>query len=335
MSFRRVKAGDPVKIPAPAYNAWCEAAEAFRAGNQGFLTPTAGDRPDHTRVKVRNDSGDDRARFDVLGISGPLFTPTDNLAEFLRAPKLIGVLPDADTHAGRFVILLEPLPAGKIGWALAAGVVPVTVNMVTADDKFADVTDGQAGYLTSGAEGAARILWADTGTGQRRAMVLLGAAGGGMTLFWGTLDEDLAHDDDAGVTVNLDIGGTQEGVLPPPWMTLGTLSEDAHVLIGEIDGEWYVVGAAQAITVITDLQRANGKLQYKTTPALVFVVGDEDAEWADVTGQASIGTQTVVTDFQVSGMTLQTKTRSVYVDPAADESGWTTDHTGTADCPEP
>ncbi|MCX7428918.1 MAG: hypothetical protein NTW96_25235 [Planctomycetia bacterium] len=254
MSFRRVKPGDPVKIPAPAYNAWCDAAEAFRAGNQGFTTPTAGDRPDYTRVKVRNDSGADRSRFDVLGVSGPLFTPTENLAEFLRAPKLIGALPDADTHAGRFVILLEPLPAGKIGWALAAGVVPVTVNMVTADDKFADVTDAQAGYLTSGAEGAARILWADTGTGQKRAVVLLGATG--------------------------------------------------------------------------------GALQYKTTPALVFVVGDEDAEWADVAGQASIATQTVVTGFQVSGLALQTKTRSIYADPAGDETEFNTVHTGTDDCPE-
>ena len=334
MSFRRVKAGDPVKIPAPAYNAWCEAAEAFRAGNQGFTTPTAGDRPDHTRVKVRNDSGADRSRFDVLGVSGPLFTPTDNLAEFLRAPKLIGALPDADTHAGRFVILLEPLPAGKIGWALAAGVVPVTVNMVTAADKFADVTDAQAGYLTSGAEGAARILWADTGTGQRRAMVLLGAAGGALSLFWGTLDDELEHDDAVGVTVTLDAGGTQTDVLPPPWMTFGKWPEDAPVLIGQVDGEWYVIGAAQTLTAITALQRANGKIQYKTTPALVFVVGDEDAEWADMDGQTNIATQTVLTDFQVSGLTLQTKTRSVYVDPAADESGWTTDHTGTDDCPE-
>ena len=75
MSFRRVKAGDPVKIPAPAYNAWCEAAEAFRAGNQGFTTPTAGDRPDYTRVKVRNDSGADRSRFDVLGDLGPALHP--------------------------------------------------------------------------------------------------------------------------------------------------------------------------------------------------------------------------------------------------------------------
>ncbi|MCX7428738.1 MAG: hypothetical protein NTW96_24315, partial [Planctomycetia bacterium] len=152
---------------------------------------------------------------------------------------------------------------------------------------------------------------------------------------WGTLDAALAHDDAVGVTVTLDIGGTQENVLPPLWMTLGTIPEDAHVLIGEVDGEWYVVGAAKALTAITALQRANGKIQYKTTPILVLVAGEEDAEWADIDGQTGVTTQTVVTDFQVSGMTLQTKTRSIYVDPAADESGWTTDHTGTADCPTP
>ena len=93
MSFRRVKAGEPVRIPAPAYNAWCEAAEAHRAGNASFASSTSGDRPDYTRVKVRNDSGADQSRFAVLGISGPLFTPTDNLAEFLRAPKMVGAMP--------------------------------------------------------------------------------------------------------------------------------------------------------------------------------------------------------------------------------------------------
>ena len=93
MSFRRVKAGEPVRIPAAAYNAWCEAAEAHQAGNAELCRQTSGDRPECTRVKVRNDSGADRSRFDVLGISGPLFTPTDNLAEFLRAPKLIGATP--------------------------------------------------------------------------------------------------------------------------------------------------------------------------------------------------------------------------------------------------
>jgi hypothetical protein len=83
MSFRRVKPGDPVRIPAGAYNAWCEAAEAFQAGNASLIGQTAGGMPDRTRVRIRNDSGADRARFDVLGVSGPLFTPTENLVEFL------------------------------------------------------------------------------------------------------------------------------------------------------------------------------------------------------------------------------------------------------------
>jgi hypothetical protein len=121
MSFRRVKAGDPVRIPAGAYNAWCAAAEAFQTGNQSMIGETAGGRPDRVHVRIRNDSGADRARFDVLGVSGPLFTPTDNLAEFLSAPKLTGTTPANPTHAGRFVILLEPIPAGRIGWARGRG----------------------------------------------------------------------------------------------------------------------------------------------------------------------------------------------------------------------
>ena len=43
-------------------------------------------------------------------------------------------------------------------------------------DRFADVTDYDESCLTSGVSGSARILWAEPGTGQKRAIVLLGAA---------------------------------------------------------------------------------------------------------------------------------------------------------------
>jgi hypothetical protein len=79
-------------------------------------------------------------------------------------------------------------------------------------------------------------------------------------------------------------------------MTFGKWPKDAPVLIGQVDSAWYVIGAAQTLTAITALQRANGKIQYKTTPALVFIVGDEDAEWADMDGQTNIATQTVLRD---------------------------------------
>jgi hypothetical protein len=47
--------------------------------------------------------------------------------------------------------------------------------MRAATDRFADVTTGYPGFLTSGPNGAARILWAESGTGQRRALVLTAA----------------------------------------------------------------------------------------------------------------------------------------------------------------
>ena len=200
------------------------------------------------------------------------------------------------------MILLEPLPAGRIGWALAAGVCPAMVDMMSATDRFADVTDGQSGYLTSGAEGSARILWAETGTGQRRAMILLGGAGGGKACFWGTLDAELEHGDTEGVSVTLDAGGTQADVLPPKGMTLGKLAKDTPVLIEQVDGEWYVVWAVQTLAVITALRRDSGKLQYKTTDALVFVAGDPAATWTDVAGQTAIASQTVVTEIEMDGL---------------------------------
>jgi hypothetical protein len=195
------------------------------------------------------------------------------------------------------------------------------------------LTDGQSGYLTSGAEGPARILWAETGTGQKRALVLLGGGGGGGACFWGTLDAELEHGDTDGVSVTLDAGGTQTDVLPPKGMTLGKLAKDTPVLIGQVDGEWYVVWAVQLLAVITALQRVSGKLQYKTTDALVFVAGDQAATWTDVAGQTALASQTVVTEIEMDGLNLVKTTRAIYVDPAGDESEPATVLEGT-ECPE-
>ena len=106
-------------------------------------------------------------------------------------------------------------------------------------------------------------------------------------------------------------------------------------LIEEIEGAWYVVWAVRTLTAITSLRREAGKLQYKTTEAAVFILGDESATWTEVDGQDDIEAQDVITDFRVDALTLRTKTRSVYVDPAAAEGDWDTVHTCTEDCPAP
>ena len=77
MTLQKVKPGDPLVIPAPTFNTFVDAANDFLARRQDQFQ---GSRPAarHSKiVLVRNDSGADRARFDVLGIDAPVFGPAD------------------------------------------------------------------------------------------------------------------------------------------------------------------------------------------------------------------------------------------------------------------
>ena len=64
----KVQSGDPLVVPAQAYNAFIDAAKDFhqRTANLGQQA-TPGYRSAGI-VLVKNESGEDRARFDVLGL---------------------------------------------------------------------------------------------------------------------------------------------------------------------------------------------------------------------------------------------------------------------------
>jgi len=194
-ALRKVQPGDPpslklrrtgpLKIPAATFNTFVDSARDYlqrRQSQGGRATPSA---RDSGIVLVRNDSGSDVGRFAVLGIDSPVITPTDNADEFKNRVALAGVTPTEASHWGAFVVTLEPIAAGEIGRACAAGVCPAKVYVTDTTHAFADVSDGQAGYLASAETGAAQILWRETGTGEVWAIVRLGvpAAPGGTTTF--------------------------------------------------------------------------------------------------------------------------------------------------------
>ena len=66
-------------------------------------------------VLVKNSSGADRDRFDILGIDGPIIAPTDNPDEFKNRVTIDGITPAMADHTGQFVILAEPIASGAIG----------------------------------------------------------------------------------------------------------------------------------------------------------------------------------------------------------------------------
>ncbi|MCG3181833.1 MAG: hypothetical protein BIFFINMI_04268 [Phycisphaerae bacterium] len=188
-AIRKVKPGDPLRIPAAAFNAFVDAAEDLRRRQHD---QSAGVQPVGSQtviVPIKNNSGGDLGRFAVLGIDGPIFTPADSEDGFKNRIALVGVAPADPTHLGRFAILTEPIANGKIGQAAVAGVCVAKVDVQAEDDGFADIGDGSTASLTCGPSGAATILWKESGTGEKWAIVRFGG-GGGAGLLWGKAIDD-------------------------------------------------------------------------------------------------------------------------------------------------
>ena len=181
MTLTKVRSGQPLTITAEAFNAFIDAANAQRGSGldqqaAGTATTTAAGI-----VTVRNDSGADQERFAVLGIDAPLILPTENPAAFQERVALSLVAPDADQHRDRMCILQEPIAAGALGRGLIVGVSPMRLQVQADDDRMATIITDDASALTTGAEGAARILWKEAGTGAKWGLVQIpaGGAGGG------------------------------------------------------------------------------------------------------------------------------------------------------------
>jgi len=213
-ALKKVTAGSPLTIPAAAYNAFIDAARDHQARQCDQGVPGQAVPRESGIVLIKNTTESDLDRFAILGIDSPIFTPTDNEQEFKNRVALKGVAPTLADHEGRFAILLEPVKTGGIGLAGVQGVFPVKVDVQDEDHDFADVDDGECGHLASGRCGAAQILWKESGTGEKWAVVRIGlphrdgfwarltaeAAGGSGYYSWKMLEDDAETPVDPSVT---------------------------------------------------------------------------------------------------------------------------------------
>lgn len=173
-NLHKVRPGDPLRVPARAYNAFVDAAHlAQRIESDAQAGPALPGQHEHL-VRVRNDSGADLPRFGILGIDRPIIIPEDNADEFKQHTAVVGAaVTTTDEYIGRFVIAREPIASGKIGWAMIRGITPVVINVVDDDHTHADTYSDER-FLRSGFTGAARILWKEDGTGEVLALVEIG-----------------------------------------------------------------------------------------------------------------------------------------------------------------
>jgi|GEM_PF-2360075 len=159
--MKTVANGSPVRPSAQWQNRANRAIKKSEANGNSLSAGQPGIRQPIITIFVQNNSGEDRKRFEVLGIDGILYGPDDNKTEFQNNPSLTGVTPVETEHFGNFVICAEPIADGAVGRAWIIGVCSVQIDIQNVADGFADVEDNEPGQLKSGQQGAAQILWTE------------------------------------------------------------------------------------------------------------------------------------------------------------------------------
>ena len=150
--LRRAQPGRRQQIPADAYNAFVEAAQAerldrFSGGPEGGSRLRDLGNLNSGVIQVKNATGNNYNQLAVVEPYEPVFVV--NQRHFQRQVFLNVRTPTVD-H-GPFVILLDPLKPGRIGRAVASGITPAYVH----------VELGETGYT---------IAAAKSGTTNLRAM---------------------------------------------------------------------------------------------------------------------------------------------------------------------
>ena len=172
----KVRPGEPLKIPADQYNSFIDAASKVKSLEPLFAQGVRRGANDYDTLKVRNGTCSDLPRFSIVGLDWSTLNPSTDLLEWKQQPSMDCVLPNAQTHRGRFAVLVEPLLSCAMGTAVASGVVPCRVNVTNEGHQYASPITGQTGWLQSTSEGSAQILWKQPGTGLLWAFIRISNA---------------------------------------------------------------------------------------------------------------------------------------------------------------
>jgi hypothetical protein len=143
---------------APTAGEWNAVAQAANTVNSKVMGGAAAEALPLGMVRVRNDSGQYLARFNVVGIDDALVQPHVDFGQFVERPALKVVEPDDEHVADRFAILLDPLAPGAVGRAITHGETPALVKMLDETHRSAIAETGMTANLVSAPSGVATLL---------------------------------------------------------------------------------------------------------------------------------------------------------------------------------
>jgi len=228
-----------------------EIADVVNAFNRNGVISPGSKRPDGT-ILIRNDTGGDLSRYSVVGIGASVCDPATKEMFFDSEIVLAGETPTLASHVGKFAILGDAIRKDQVGFAHVRGFVQATVEVIDEAHGFADVTDSDSTKLTSNTTGNARIVWKESGTGTKRAIVELyrNPTASGVRFknissytapLYGAMEVVSIESDG---TVNVTRPTEKRGLLPWLVNTSGAVAENEYG-----DGTW---GIDKAVPVLFD-----------------------------------------------------------------------------------
>lgn len=173
--MRKVRSGEPLVIPAAAYNAFVDAAIDHRTRERNTLAELRRAGSQRGVVLVRNDSGEDVPAFHAMVISGVLVEPGDGDQErtFHGRTPLVGVKALEGSPPLSFVVAQEPIADGQLGRCVMHGVTPARISVLDEIDTTCELKADET-LLATSPLGGAPILWKEEGTGEKWAVIEVG-----------------------------------------------------------------------------------------------------------------------------------------------------------------
>lgn len=130
-------------------------------------------------IPIRNTTGADVARFDILGIDAPVISAADNAEAYITIAGFDGITPILFDHALKFVIVPAPIPTGGFGYGVATGLVAAKVDIRSAEHTHAGIrSSGGPPTLWSDFGGPGRIISQESGTGEKYCLLDLQPSAG-------------------------------------------------------------------------------------------------------------------------------------------------------------
>lgn len=178
----------------------------------------------------------------IVKLVSPYFNPATDLAKF-QTNSVLNV--NTPTGRGSFGVSPGAIKSNEFGPIIVAGTCPVKIDVVHASHTHADLIPTDQTKLRSGFAGHARILWKESGTGVKNALIQFPVADQGTLL--GKPNATIAPGTSGTVTIWINgaaTTATETGYLV--WMHGGeqvSASKQVELTWVPVEEKWIITGA--------------------------------------------------------------------------------------------